>query len=160
QEKLLHLRLLASLKGSRRFPCGIVPRDARDAAAGMRPGTAEIESFERHAVVPVSERGPGAEKLVQRELPVEDIAADEAELALEVERGKDPPAEDRGAEVRREPGHMVDHGIGGALALRVPASPTGQRIPEVLAEEARDVLAGRRERVVDRAGNEHLHDRL
>jgi hypothetical protein len=51
-------------------------------------------------------------------------------------------------------------GVGGALALLVPRPAGRQRVAEVLAEEARDVAAGGRERIVDRARDQHLHDRL
>src|SRR5438876_211826 len=49
---------------------------------------------------------------------------------------------------------------GRALALVVPAAAVWQLIAEVLAEEARDMRALRRERVVHRAWDQHLHDRL
>ena len=47
-----------------------------------------------------------------------------------------------------------------ALALRVPGRAVGQLRRDVLAEQARDMLAGRRQGVIQGGGNQHLDDGL
>ena len=79
----------------------IVPRRAGDAAAGMRARTAQVEALERHPVIGRADHRPGAEQLVEAHLAVEDVAADQAEAALEVERRMDLPPEHRLGEARR-----------------------------------------------------------
>src|SRR5579872_3042390 len=68
--------------------CGVVAGGAGDAAAGMGAGPAMVESLQRAAVIGVSEHRPRREQLVQRQRAVENIAAEKAELALQIERGK------------------------------------------------------------------------
>ena len=102
----------------------------------------------------------GAEKLVQSELAVEDVAPDQPELTLEIPGRQHPAAEDRGLEVGREASHLRDHRIGRALALVGPGAAIGKRIAEVLAEEACHVASRRREGVVHGAGDQDLDDGL
>ena len=52
----------------------------------MRPGTAEVEIRDRHPVIGVAEHGSRGKQLVECEGAMEDVATDEAEFALEVER--------------------------------------------------------------------------
>jgi hypothetical protein len=52
----------------------------------------------------------------------------------------DAPAED-GAGSWGEARHLVDHRVG-RLSARHPSAPSGKRVPEVLAEEARHVPPG------------------
>src|SRR4051794_38148913 len=64
----------------------VVARHAGDPATRVRTAAAEIDALERHAVIAISQYRAGAEELVQRELAVEDVAAHEPQLALEIER--------------------------------------------------------------------------
>ncbi|MNW18448.1 hypothetical protein D3C71_2180210 [compost metagenome] len=56
--------------------------------------------------------------------------------------------------------HRGDHQIGHRFAMVVPVAAVGQLWGHVLAEQAGHVLARRRQRIVQGAGDEHLHDRL
>src|SRR5689334_7637507 len=96
---------------------------------------------------------------------MEDVAAEQAELALEVERRMDLAGDNAGAEVRGVGGDGVDDPVCGRLALVVPAPAAAIRIwgqfgRELLAEQAGDVGAGRGEAVVEGRGDQHLDDRL
>ena len=59
-------------------------------------------------------------QLVQTHPAVEDIAADQAELALQVERRMDLPRDDRRPDIGRMGGYRVDDMIGRRLALVIP----------------------------------------
>ena len=61
----------------------------------MGAGPAQVEVRHRHAVVGMAQDGPGAEKLIEGHLAVEDVAIDEAEAALQIERGQDLAARSR-----------------------------------------------------------------
>src|SRR5712671_2021513 len=68
----------------------VVARRAGHAAARMRARAAEIESLDRAAVVGVAQKRARRPELIEGERAVEDIAAHQAEIALEVggrERG-------------------------------------------------------------------------
>src|SRR5690349_24912623 len=83
------------------FPRAVVARSAGDAAAGMSPRAAQVESRQRGAVVRMAQYRPRGPELVERELPVEDVAAGETEFPLEVRGGERAMAEDARAEARR-----------------------------------------------------------
>ncbi len=80
----------------------VVPRNAGHAAARMRAGAAEVQAAHRRPVVAVTEHRSRREQLVERQRAVEDVAADEPELALEIERRERATAEDAGLEIRRD----------------------------------------------------------
>ena len=82
----------------------IVARRAGHATAGVRARSAQVQTLQRHAVVSRADHRPRAEQLVEAHLAVEDVAADEAEAALEVERRMDLPPEHR----LGESGRMAD----------------------------------------------------
>src|SRR5260221_2160033 len=126
----------------------------------MRARAAEVETFYRRAVVGIAEHRPGREQLVERERAVKDVPADEAELALEVERRKYLAREDARLEIRRVTVHRFDDGVGGGIALVVPAAAAGQDRIEVLAEEARYVFSLRCEARIDGARDQHLDEGL
>src|SRR6185437_14573993 len=86
---------------------GIAPRQAGDAAAWVGARAAQIKARNRHPVIGVAVDGPHREELVERKRPVEDVATDEAELALEVERRERAPAEHTRRKSRR---HRIDGG--------------------------------------------------
>ena len=64
---------------------GVMAGSAGDAAARMGRGAAHVEAGNGRAIVGVSEHGAGGIKLVETQAAMEDVAADEAEFALEVE---------------------------------------------------------------------------
>src|SRR5688572_3643977 len=123
----------------------VVPRRTRHAAAGMRAGATHIYAWQRAAIVTVPEHRARREDLIQVQRAVEDVAADQAERSLEVERAVDLPSEHRGFEVRRVLVDRLDHQIRDGFAMRIPRLPIRQLRRDVLAEHARDVLARRRE---------------
>src|SRR5690242_5015641 len=73
-------------------PRGVVAGSAGDAAAGVGAGAAVIKAPERPAVIGVAEHRACRKQLVQRERSMEDVAAQETELALQVQRRQDLPA--------------------------------------------------------------------
>src|SRR5206468_11330734 len=113
---------------------GIMPRRSGYPAAGMRARTAKIEALQRHSVIGRADHRPGAAQLVEAHLAVEDVAADQAEAALEVERGVDLPPEHRLGKAWRVRIHGGDDRVGRFLALAVPAPSRSQIIAEMLAE--------------------------
>src|SRR5690606_32874722 len=80
---------------------GVASRQPGDAAAGMGPGPAQVQAGQRAAIAPLPQQRAGAEHLVEAERAVADVAADQAELALEVERRERAVAEHAAREVRR-----------------------------------------------------------
>ena len=137
----------ASPRGRAGFRARLVPWHAGDAAAGMRTRAAHVETLQRTAIVAVAEDRPRREQLVERERAVEDVAADQAELALEIERRQHPATDDARGEIRRVAVHRRDHQVGDLVPRGVPRHAVGQRRIGMLAKQARDVLARRRERV-------------
>src|SRR5215210_493036 len=124
----------------------IVAGRAGDAAARMRARTAQIEAFERHAVIGVADHRPSAEQLVEAHLPMENVATDEAEAALEIERRVDLAADYRLGEPRRVCIHGGNDRIGGLLSLLVPTAAGTEFEPKMLAEQRRDVPSLGRQR--------------
>src|SRR6516225_9892680 len=98
-----------------------MPRSPRNAAAGVRARGAEVEPAHGRAVVRVAEQGPRGEELVERQRAVEDVSADHAEFALEVERREDLSREDALLEIRRVAVHGLDYGVGSCILHIVPA---------------------------------------
>ena len=110
----------------------------------------------------MAEHGPRREQLIQGKRAVEDVAADEPELALEIERAERTSAEHARLEVRRDAIDRVDHEVGYFVSRVVPRSSRHdlrQIRMRVLAEEARDVHSRRCEAVVDDRGHQHFDDR-
>jgi alkanesulfonate monooxygenase SsuD/methylene tetrahydromethanopterin reductase-like flavin-dependent oxidoreductase (luciferase family) len=141
---------LAPPEIAQNFARGIVPRRAGDAAAGMGPRAAHIEPCNRRAIIGMAEHGPRRKNLRGLERAVKDVAADEAEGALQIERAHDLPARAPTFEVRRVAVDRLDHQVGDLFAAIVPGFSVGQVRRDMLAEQARDMLALRRERVVER----------
>src|SRR5258706_14447982 len=61
----------------------VVPGRARHAAARMCACAAQVQPFDRRAVVRVAEQRARRPELVERQLSMEDVSAGEAELALQ-----------------------------------------------------------------------------
>src|SRR5690348_966947 len=137
-----------------------MPGRSRHPASWVSARAAQVKALERHPVVGSADHRPSAEQLVEPHLPVEDIAADETEAALEIERRMDLPAEHGLGEAGCMSIYGGDDLVGGLFALFVPASTRSEIVAEVLAEQARDVLALRRKRLVESRRDQHFDDRL
>src|SRR3982750_1028845 len=83
----------------------------------------------------MAEHRPGREQLVQAQRAVEDVAAQKAELPLEIERREDLAAEYAGSEARCVFVHSRDHEIGDLVAMVVPGSAVRQLRRDGLAEQ-------------------------
>src|SRR3954468_2640022 len=66
------------------FPGAVMPGRAGDAAARVRTRAADVQTPKRRAVIGVSKHGPRRPQLIERQLAMEDVAAHQAKLALEV----------------------------------------------------------------------------
>src|SRR5439155_27017870 len=121
---------------------------------------AHVEALERPAVVAASEHRPGREKLIERELPVKDVATGQTELAFQIQRGKRAQRDNACAEAGSVAVHRVEHQLGNLVPRVVPRSAAGKLWIRMLAEQARDVLAWRRERRIDQRWDKHLDDGL
>src|SRR5712691_7839692 len=86
----------------------VVPRSSGDASARMRAGTAEIEPAHGRTVIGIAEHRSCRKQLVERERTVEDVSADQTEVAFEIERGEDFPGDDALLEIRRVAVHRFD----------------------------------------------------
>ena len=89
---------------------------------------------------------------------MEDVAVGQAEDALQIEWRETLPPDHARFEARRIGFDRVDHEIGDRLARLVPGAPVGQFRRDMLAEQGRDVLAGRRQRIVERRRDQHFDD--
>src|SRR5580765_4143851 len=137
------------------LPRAVVPRRARDAAAGMRSRAAEIQAGDRRAVVRMTQHRARGPELVERKLAMENVAADKTKLALEILGRKRAVTNHARPKARRV---RLDHFEDALHRLALARLPIGGGI-EVLAEKARDVRAFRRKAIVERARDHHLDDR-
>src|SRR5216683_621275 len=92
----------------------------RQAAIETLSPSAMVEALQGSAIVRVAEHRPRREQLVQRQRAMKNIAAEQAELALEIERRQNLPADHACREARRIFIHGRDHEIGDLLAMVVP----------------------------------------
>src|SRR5690348_16419032 len=76
--------------------------DAADPAAGVGGRAGVVQAGHRGAVVGEAWRGPHVEQLLQGQLAVEDVAADQAVLVFHLVRAHDVGVDDRALEVRSE----------------------------------------------------------
>src|ERR671912_1694585 len=97
---------------------GVEARDAHDPAAWVGARAAEVEAIHGCLVTREILGGAEREELVQRHLPLEDVAPDEAEALFEVVRRKDLAFDHRVPEVR---GVLVD-GINDPVAKCLPGA--------------------------------------
>src|SRR3954453_9351328 len=138
----------------------IVARRAGHATTWMRTRTAQVKPFEGHPIVGRTDHRARAEQLVEAHLAVEDVAADEAEAPLKVQRRMDLPPDHR---LRKTRSMGIDSGddlVGSLLALIVPASARPKVVTKMLAEEAVNVPALGPQRRIQRRRDQHLDDRL
>ena len=135
-------------------------RRAGDAAPRMRARPAHIKAAHRPAIAAMAQHRPRRPHLVQRQLAVHDVAVDQAEIALQVERRVDLPRDDAAGKARRIGVDRGDDMVGRRLPRIVPAAPVGQLRRELLAEEAGDMARRRGQALVDSGRDQHLDDRL
>ena len=112
----------------------IVARRSSDTAARMRARTAQIKAGERHPVISGANHRPRAEQLIQSHLAVENVAADQTETALQVERRMDLPGNDRFGEAWSMSINGCDNRVRRLFALVVPRPAIRQLVAEMLAE--------------------------
>src|SRR5262249_2410150 len=86
----------------------------------MRAGAAQIEILDRRRGAGPREERTADEQLIERQLAVEDVAAGEAVVALEVERRDHLARDDRRGEAGGEPLDRPRRGRAEAVALGVP----------------------------------------
>src|SRR5258705_2712397 len=99
---------------------GVVAGGAGDAAAGMRAASAMVETPQGSAIIGLAEHRPRRKQLVQRQRAMKNVAAKQAELALEIERRQDLAADHACREARRILIHRRNHKIGDLVAMVVP----------------------------------------
>src|SRR6266480_4534825 len=99
---------------------GVVAGGAGDAAAGMGAAAAMVEPLQRPPIIGVAAHWPRREQLIERQRAVKNIAAEQPELALQIERREDLPAHDACRKTRRITIYRRDHEIGDLIAMVVP----------------------------------------
>jgi len=67
----------------------IVPGRARNPAARMSAGAAQVQALQRHAIIGCPYHRPGAKQLIEAHFAVEDVSTDQAEATLKIERRMD-----------------------------------------------------------------------
>ncbi len=80
----------------------VVGGGAGDAAAGVGARAAMVEALQRPAIIGVAQHRPRREQLIERQRAVKDVAAEQAELPLEVERRQHLAADHARRKARRE----------------------------------------------------------
>ena len=109
----------------------------------MRPGAAKIQPRQRPPVIGLTQHRPRTEQLVQAQRAVEDVATNQAEGPLKIQRTHDLPAEHRSGKTRRMLFDGGDHQIRDFFAMIIPAASIRQLRGNVLAEQAGDVSSWR-----------------
>ena len=137
----------------------VMARRTRHAAARVGARPTHVEPGDGRAVIAMTQHRPRGIELIERHVAVEDVATDQPELAFEVERRVDLAGDDARLEVGRMLRDGIDDMVGDLFAHIVPRPPVRQPRLELLAEQAGDMLARRREAVIDRGRQLHLDDR-
>ena len=126
RQDLLRFKIIAEDFFSRVFAAG-----AEDAAAGVAGGAAQVQAADRRAVVGPAGDGAEAEELMGVHRALHDVAAGDAERALQVERREDLAVLDRARHVRRVFGEHFDAAVGelffDVVPGRVPVKPSRSR---------------------------------
>src|SRR5688500_9609089 len=141
-------------------PRGVMAGSAGDSASRVGARAAQVQSLERHSIVRRADQRAPAAQLIEAHLAVEDIAADQSEAALEVQRRMDLPADHGLGETGRMAVDQRDDRVRGLFTLVVPAAAGAKIVAEMLAEHRRDMLTPRSESWVHGRGDDHLDDRL
>ena len=137
-----------------------MPRSSGHPATRMSPRPAQVQPLQWHTIIRRADHRPRGKQLVEPHLPVKNIAPDQPEPPLEIQRRVNLPPDHRLGESRRMGIDGRDDRVRRRLALIVPAPPRPQIIAEMLAEQARHMLPLRRQAVVQRRRDQHLDNRL
>lgn len=108
---------------------------------GTRP--TQIQAGKGAAIARLADHRPRREQLVGAQCAVEDVAADQAEGAFQIERGQHLTTEHAVSEAGRIAFNGSDHQVGYRLAVVIPVTPIRKYRRHVLAEQAGHMLPGR-----------------
>src|SRR5882762_4020892 len=100
--------------------CGIGPRAARQARAGMRATSAQIQILNRRSVTRPIQQRPHGEKLVESQIAVEDLSASKAVGVFQVLRSDDLVRQNQLGQVGSVLRESLNHGLSQRLALSFP----------------------------------------
>lgn len=89
---------------------------------------------------------------------MKDVSADESEGALEIQRTHNLAPQHGGLEIGRMGIDQIDHQVCHFFTMSVPGCIVGQHRGDMLAKQARHVLACWRQAFVQCRGYEHLND--
>ncbi len=143
-------------RSSRIFNAASLPDAPVIPPPGWVPDPTLVVVPDRCGEVGPSRRRAQAEELMQRQLPMEDVALSQAHLAVHIPRGQHLSMQDRPKEVWRILSQRIDDGVPERLALGlVPASVQIGR--GVLDEDRHDVLPGRGHARIDHGGQDDVH---
>ena len=126
---------------------GVVAAGRHHAAAGMRPGAAEVQPLHGRRVLRERRCRAHERHLVEPLLALEDVAAEQAEDPLEVGRGEHLVVHDGVAHVRRDRRELVEAGLRVGLARAL--GPALLVVRAVLREHRHHRRAVVRQRRVD-----------
>ena len=104
------------------FPRGIVTGKSRDAAARMRAGAADIETFDRRPISCPARNRTHEQQLIESHIGVVVMAFGKAEDFRQIEWGKHLRMKDCAFEVGSVRGYSIDHDLPQLLALLFPIS--------------------------------------
>src|ERR1035441_10717461 len=110
------------------------PVRAHNATAWMRRRSAHIKVLDRRPVLRPARHGAQEEQLLQRKLPLEDVAFAQSPLTLQIERCDHLFVKDQVLDVRRVLGNRVYHGVAERFLLIVPREPWTQLVRRILHE--------------------------
>src|SRR5690606_20945476 len=147
------LRLIRDRKPGRE-----AARNARYAAARMRPRATEIEPLERGPHARKPRRGAEHQKLVGPHFAMVPATARKAELPFDIGGKQKLARHDALPEIGGMDRQSVDDAPEQTVALSGPAAP--DFIRHILHEDRHDMLPGRRKRGIVDARQRYLHRRL
>src|SRR4029077_3460582 len=93
-----------------------------NASAWMRPRAAQVESFDRCAILRPSWHRPHEKQLVQRKIAVKDITFRQSVGALQIKRRERMPCEDRARDIRGIFPNCAYDPVAQQFAMVVPSS--------------------------------------
>ena len=119
-----------------------------------------IEALQRPAIIGMAEHRPRREQLVERQRAMKDVAAEQAEIPLEIERRQNLAADHACREARRILSTVAI--IRSATSSRWSShdAPSGNCGATCWQNRLATCWPGGRKRVVERRGDQHLHHRL
>src|ERR1051326_6125144 len=129
-------------------------------AARMGAGTTHVKSRDRCPVLTRAQNWTCGPQLVERHAAVHDIAINESERALQIERRQRRFADNRIAEIRRVLGDGIDNQPRGVLLYVIPVAAIWQLRREVLAKQHAHMLSGRCKTVVEHTWDKEFHNRF